>query len=370
MIELVHLQRQFQAMKDEVLEKIAGVIDSGAYILGPHVRAFEAEVAAYLGVKHAIGVANGTDALVLALDASGIGPGDEVITSPYTFFASAEAISRVGAKPVFVDIDPHTYNLNPELLEKHITASTKAIIPVHLFGQPADMREIMEIARRHGLKVIEDACQAFGAEYDGKRVGSIGDAACFSFFPTKNLGTIGDGGMVTTSDDGLAQRIRQLRHHGSKQKYIHERIGYNSRLDELHAVILGLSLKRIDRWNNERRRLAERYMKQLGDHPQLKIMAPATGRSHIYHLFCLESSARDQMLEVLQQAGVQSAVYYPVPLHLQEAYRHLGYSLGDLPEAERLSQRLFAIPISPYLKDEEQDDVIRALWSTEGGGRS
>ena len=217
MIELVHLQRQFQSIKDEIIPQIEAVIDSGHYILGPNVRLLEAEAAIYLGVKHAVGVANGTDALVLTLDACGIGPGDEVITTPFTFFASAEAISRVGAVPVFVDIDEQTYNLDVERLEEAITERTKAIIPVHLFGQPADMKEIMDIAKRHGLLVIEDACQAFGAEYHGMRAGSIGHAACFSFFPTKNLGTVGDGGLITTNDDQLAERIRQLRHHGSRE---------------------------------------------------------------------------------------------------------------------------------------------------------
>lgn len=365
MIELVHLQRQFQSMKDEMLAELSAVIDSGSYILGPQVRQFESEVAAYLGVRHAIGVANGTDALVLTLDALGIGQGDEVITTPYTFFASAEAISRTGAKPVFVDIDPLTYNIDPDLLEKAITPATKAIIPVHLFGQPAHMDEMMEIADRHHLMVIEDACQAFGAEYKGKRVGSIGHAACFSFFPTKNLGTIGDGGMVTTSDDQLADRIRQLRHHGSKQKYIHERIGYNSRLDELHAAILRLGLKRIDQWNGIRQKLAERYMHSLSGHPQLRIMKPAPDRTHIYHLFCLESPVREELVDRLQQAGIQTGIYYPQPLHLQEVYRELGYREGDCPVAEKLSRTLFAIPLSPFLDHQEQDKVIRTLWGEE-----
>lgn len=367
MIELVHLQRQFQSIKDEIIPQIEAVIDSGHYILGPNVRLLEAEAAIYLGVKHAVGVANGTDALVLTLDACGIGPGDEVITTPFTFFASAEAISRVGAVPVFVDIDEQTYNLDVERLEEAITERTKAIIPVHLFGQPADMKEIMDIAKRHGLLVIEDACQAFGAEYHGMRAGSIGHAACFSFFPTKNLGTVGDGGLVTTNDDQLAERIRQLRHHGSKKKYYHERIGYNSRLDELHAAILRVCLRKLDGWNAERRRLAARYNERLSGHSHLHLPQEAKGRKHIYHLYCLESAKRDEMLRVLQQAGVQSAVYYPLPLHLQEAYRHLGSQWGDYPVAEQKSQRLFAVPLSPFLKEEEQDVVIRVLREAEGG---
>jgi len=367
MIELVHLQRQFESMKHEVLVWIADVIDSGTYILGPNVRQFETEAAEKIGVKHAIGVGNGTDALVLTLDAYGIGPGDEVITTPYTFFASAEAISRVGATPVFADIRPETYNIDPEKVEKAITPRTKAIIPVHLFGQPADMDDIMEIAERRGLLVIEDACQAFGAVYKGRRVGSIGHAACFSFFPTKNLGTMGDGGLITTNDDQLAERIRQLRHHGSTRKYFHERIGYNSRLDEIHAAVLRIGLARIDAWNAQRARLAFRYQERLADHPLLKIAAPAPDRSHIYHLFCLESPERDRVMQELQKAGIQCAVYYPLPLHLQEAYRHLGYKRGDCPVSEKLSETLFAIPLSPFLREDEQDAVIDALWNIEGG---
>jgi dTDP-4-amino-4,6-dideoxygalactose transaminase len=369
MIELVHVQRQFQSMKDRIMEQLAAVIDSGAYILGPNVERFEAEAAAYLGVKHAIGVANGTDALVLALDACGIGSGDEVITTPYTFFASAESVSRVGAKPVFVDIDPVTYNLRPDLIEQAITPATKAIIPVHLFGQPADMAEIMEIAERHGLIVIEDACQAFGAEYEGKRVGSIGHLACFSFFPTKNLSTLGDGGLITTSDDQLAARIRQLRHHGSKVKYIHECIGYNSRLDELHAAILRIGLEHIDQWNEARRKLAERYYEHLKGHPLITLPKEAEGRKHIYHLFCLESEKREEIVQHLKHSGIQSGVYYPLPLHLQEAYRQLGGQPGDCPVAEAKSQTMFAIPMSPYLTWEEQDQVIAALRQLDGGAR-
>jgi len=367
MIELVHVQRQFQTMKARILEQLSVVIDSGVYILGPNVERFEAEAAAYLGVKHAIGVANGTDALVLALDACGIGPGDEVITTPYTFFASAEAVSRVGAKPVFVDIDPVTYNLRPELVEQAITPATRAIIPVHLFGQPADMAEIMDIAERHGLIVIEDACQAFGAEYGGKRVGSIGHVACFSFFPTKNLSTLGDGGLIATSDDHLAARFRQLRHHGSKVKYIHECIGYNSRLDEMHAVILRIGLEHIDEWNAARRTLAQRYREHLQGHPLLSLPQEADHRTHIYHLFCLESEKREEIIGQLKQAGVQSGVYYTLPLHLQEAYRHLGMGPGDCPVAEAKSKTMFAIPMSPCLTLKEQDQVIAALWQLAGG---
>lgn len=366
MIELVPLVRQFQSMKQEIMQATEETIDSGKFILGPSVQRLEQEICAYLGVEEAIGVANGTDALVLALEACGIGPGDEVVTSPFTFFASAEAISRVGATPVFADIDPVTYNLDPAELEKKLTPATKAVIPVHLFGQPADMDAIMAIAERHGLLVIEDACQAFGADYRGRRAGSFGHAACFSFFPTKNLGTVGDGGLIVTSDPALAARIRLLRQHGSRQKYYHEAIGYNSRLDELHAAILRIALPRIDAWNAERSRLAQRYRAALGDLSWLEIDPPAQDRTHIYHLFCLRTKHRDKVQETLAAHGIQSGVYYPLPLHLQRAYASLGYAPGDFPVSERLSTELLALPMSPFLYESEQDEVIDALRSLEG----
>lgn len=370
MIELVPLARQFQSILPEMVAAITETIESGKYVLGPNVKKLESEISAYLGVSHAVGVANGTDALVLTLDAFGIGPGDEVITTPFTFFASAEAISRVGAVPVFADIDPHTYCIDPARIEEKITPATKAIIPVHLFGQSADMDEIMDIADRHGLKVIEDACQAFGAEYKGRRVGSIGHAACFSFFPTKNLGTVGDGGLIVTSDDALARRARLLRQHGSDKKYYHITLGYNSRLDELHAAILRIALTKIDDWNKERMRLAERYREELKDVPYLTISPEKGDRTHIYHLFCVESSQREKLLEALQHQNIQSGVYYPRPLHLQQVYAHLNYGPGDFPVAERLSEQLFALPIGAFLYEEEQDQVIAALRNAKGETRS
>ncbi|WP_274363652.1 DegT/DnrJ/EryC1/StrS family aminotransferase [Paenibacillus thermotolerans] len=368
MIELVPLRRQFQSLKADILRQIEDTIDSGTYILGPKVKRLEETIADRLQVTNAIGVANGTDALVLTLDAMGIGPGDEVITTPFTFIATAEAISRVGAVPVFVDISPVTYNMNPALIEEKITPATKAIIPVHLFGQPADMDEIMAIAAKHGLRVIEDACQAFGAEYKGKPVGGIGHAACFSFFPTKNLSTIGDAGIVATSDERLAERIRRLRQHGSNKKYFHADIGYNSRLDELHASILLVALEQADGWNRERRRLAERYREKLKGHPLLSVAPEAEDRTHIYHLFCVRTEHREALQEQLQRSGIQSGVYYPCPLHLQEAYKPLGYRHGDFQEAERASEQLLAIPISPFLHEDEQDQVVDALFQV--GGRT
>ncbi|RST60662.1 DegT/DnrJ/EryC1/StrS family aminotransferase [Siminovitchia terrae] len=364
MINLVDLKRQFQSVKNEILQEIDAVIERGQYVLGTKVRELEVKIAKRLGVSDAIAVANGTDALVLTLDGYGIGAGDEVITSPFTFFASAEAISRVGATPVFADVDPVTFNIDPKEVEKKITSATKAIIPVHLFGQPADMDELNALAKKYGLFVIEDACQAFGASYKGRPVGGLGNAACFSFFPTKNLGTMGDGGMITTSDSELASQIRKLRAHGTAQKYYHDRIGYNSRLDELHAAILLVNLVNIEEWNGKRRALADRYRQLLADAVHIRI--PQEADDHIYHLYCLESDRRAELMAALAKANIQSGVYYPRCLHLQEVYSGLGYQEGDFPVAERLSEKLFAIPMHPFLMEEEQDQIVSILRQ-EGG---
>ncbi|MBO0961866.1 DegT/DnrJ/EryC1/StrS family aminotransferase [Neobacillus sp. MM2021_6] len=366
MINLVDLRRQFQSVKDEVLQAMTEVIDSGQYVLGPKVKELEAKIAQRLGVTEAIAVANGTDALVLTLESYGIGPGDEVITTPFTFFASAEAISQVGAVPVFADVDPVTYNIDPFEIEKKITKATKAIIPVHLFGQPADMDEINEIAKKRGLFVIEDACQAFGATYKNQAIGSLGDAACFSFFPTKNLGTMGDGGIITTSDAELAGKIRKLRTHGSTKKYYHDRIGYNSRLDEIHAAILLVNLTKIDEWNQKRRELAERYQQYLGSVPHVKLPLESDNRSHIYHLFCIESDRREELMQEFLNARIQTGVYYPLCLHLQEVYLKLDYKKGDFPIAESLSEKLFAIPMHPFLSKDEQNQIIAILQQNGG----
>lgn len=366
MIPLANLSRQFQSIKHEVLWELEGLIESGAYILGSQVDRLERRIAETIGVTEAIGVGNGTDALILALEALGIGQGDEVITTPYTFIATAEAISRVGAKPVFVDIDSQTYNLDPTRVERAITANTKAILPVHLFGQPADMEELTALARQYGLFVIEDACQAFGALYQGKPAGSLSDAACFSFFPTKNLGTMGDGGMVVTSNRDISCKVRKLRQHGSSKKYYHDLLGHNSRLDELHAVILNVSLNYIDEWNERRRALAERYRTALADLPYLKLPYEKSGRTHGYHQFCVESQEREAMIDTLHRHGIQTAVYYPCPLHLQPAYAHLSYREGDFPVAEQISARLFALPMGPFLQESEQDAIISVLRSCRG----
>jgi len=358
---LVDLRRQFQSVKYEISQAINEVIDSGQYILGPKVTELEEKIAKRMGVQEAISVANGTDALVLTLDAFGIGEGDEVITSPFTFFASAEAISRVGATPVFADIDPVTYNIDPKDVEKKITSATKAIIPIHLFGQPADMDEIMDIAKNHSLYVIEDACQAFGATYKDRPVGSLADAACFSFFPTKNFGTMGDGGVITTSDKNLAATIRKLRTHGTTKKYYHDRIGYNSRLDELHAAILLVILPKIDEWNQQRRQHAMRYWERLKHAPHLQLPKEASNRTHIYHLFCIEAKNREEVMERLIDEKIQTGVYYPQCLHLQDVYSNLNYKKGDFPIAESVSEKLFAVPMHPFLTEKEQDEVISVL---------
>ena len=366
MINLVDLGRQFLHIKEEILHEIGNVIQSGNYILGSKVEELESKIAEKLNVSEAVAVANGTDALVLTLEGFGIGKGDEVITTPFTFFASAEAVSRVGATPVFADVDPLTFNINPTEIEKRITPATKAIIPVHLFGQPADMEEINEIAKKYGLYVIEDACQAFGSTYKGKPVGSLGDAACFSFFPTKNLGTMGDGGIITTSNPVLAKTLRKLRTHGTTKKYYHDSIGYNSRLDEIHAAILLVNLNKVDLWNSNRRTYAERYRKCLTNISYLDLPSEAKDRTHIYHLFCIKSPKREELMRALRIADIQTGVYYPLCLHLQEVYKNLNYLEGDFPIAESLSKELFAIPMHPFLKESEQDYIISILLQNGG----
>lgn len=370
MIPLIELSRQFGSIKAELLSEFERVIEDGQYILGPRVLALEEKVASRLNAKHAIGVANGTDALMLTLLAMGIGPGDEIITTPFTFIASAEAASQVGATPVFADIDPETYNLDPREVERRITKRTKAIIPVHLFGQPAEMDPLMDIAERHGIRVIEDACQAFGAKYKGRPAGGLADAACFSFFPTKNLGTLGDGGLIATSDDQLAERIRKLRQHGSKIKYYHQMIGYNSRLDEIHAAALLLCLRYIDQWNEQRRRLADRYRDGLRSSSDILIRDAKPSVEHIYHLFCVECERRDELMNWLKTKGIQSGVYYPVPLHLQHVYRSLGYKEGAYPIAEAAAKKLLAIPMSPFLTEAEQQHIIQAILDFGGAGNA
>lgn len=355
-IPLLDLKAQYLTLKEEIDQAVLGVLDAGKFILGPEMKALEKEIAAYCGTKEAVAVANGTDALMLVMRAYGIGPGDEVITSPFTFFASAETVAQVGATPVFVDIDPVTLNMDLNQLEAKITPKTKAIIPVHIFGQMVDVERVMEIAARHDLKVIEDAAQAIGAEYRGQKAGSIGHAATFSFFPTKNLGAYGDAGMIVTNDEYLADQLRMLRFHGCQTKYYHEEIGYNSRLDEIQAAILRVKLKYLDQWNEARREKAGVYDQLLAGLP-LTVPGRDANATPIYHLYVLRSGQRDAIMQRLNEHGIASAVYYPVPLHLQRAFRDLEYKEGDFPVAEQACQEALAIPCYPELTVAQQEEI-------------
>jgi len=366
MIPMVNLKAQYAEIKDEVERGLSETIENCAFILGPNVAAFERETATYLGVKHAIGVASGTDALHLALIAEGIGAGDEVITTSFTFIATAEAIKYVGAIPVFVDIDPKTFNICPDAIAKAITPKTKAIMPVHLFGQPADMTRIMALCEQHNLKLIEDCCQSFGASINGKQTGSIGHSAGYSFFPSKNLGAFGDGGLVVTNSDETAEIIKQLRNHGSKVRYYHDIIGYNSRLDEMQAVILRPKLKRIDQYNAARRRVAHLYSELMADLPLTTPYEDGLG-IHVYHQYTLLCDRRDEVMAALQAKQIGCAVYYPVPLHQQNVFKEdcAGVSL---PVTESVAARCFSLPICSHLSDEQVREivaVIRGVLSNE-----
>jgi dTDP-4-amino-4,6-dideoxygalactose transaminase len=360
MIPLLDLTAQYHSIQSEIDEAIQHVLESGHFILGPNVSALEQEVAAYLGVKHGVGVASGTDALVIALRAIGIGPGDEVIIPAYTFFATAGAVLLVGATPVFVDIYTDTYCLNVEQATEHITPRTKAVIPVHLYGHPADMMPLLKLAREHNLKVIEDNAQAFGAEYQGRKTGSLGDMACLSFFPTKNLGAFGDGGMIVTNDDGLAAQVRMLRTHGWKKKYFPEMVGYNSRLDELQAAILRVKLPHISHWNDHRHEIAQQYNQHL---TSLALTVPyeAPDTRHVYHLYTIRVSERERIQADLKSQGIASEVYYPQPPHLTTPCRFLGYQPGSFPEAERASRETLSLPLYPEMTQEQMGTVIEAL---------
>jgi dTDP-4-amino-4,6-dideoxygalactose transaminase len=389
-IPLIDLKAQYDSLSDDLNKVTLEVLSSANYILGKNVTEFEREFAEYIGVKHAISVGNGTDALVIALKAMGIGEGDEVITTPFTFFATAESISAVGATPVFVDVTRDTFNIDVTKIEEKITSKTKAIMPVHIFGQSADMDPINEIAKKHNLLVIEDACQAIGGKYKGRNIGSLSDMACFSFFPTKNLGCAGDGGIIVTDNDDLAIIARALRMHGSGEngqkafnllndveetvmttdatndtvynplKYYNYLIGYNSRLDAIQAAILRVKLKQIDKWNGRRREIVEIYNKEF---KQLDLVTPVCGEDneHVYHMYILQSENREEVLTKLKDRGVATGVYYPVPLHLQKVYKDLGYKEGDMPVSEYLSHRTFAIPVYPELTDEQIKYIVDSV---------
>ncbi len=363
-VPMVDLKIQYDSMKDEIDRAVLSVIENTAFILGPQGKALEQSIAAYHGVKFAVGVASGTDALHLALRAADIGPGDEVVTTPFTFIATAEAISYQGAVPVFVDIRQDTFNIDVTQIESRITKRTKAILPVHLYGQSADMTAIMAIARKHKLKVIEDCAQSFGADHRGTKTGAFGDLGCFSFFPSKNLGCYGDGGMVITNDAKLAERLQSLRNHGSKVRYYHDEVGYNSRLDEIQAAVLNVKFKRIDSYNAGRIKSAALYKKYLSV-PGVQTPVESGDGRHVYHQYTIKVKDRDAVKKRLDDAKMSSMIYYPVPLHLQAAYQGLGLKQGSLPASEQASHDVLSLPMYPELTEEQimtvSDAVKKAL---------
>ena len=377
-VPLCDLKRQAESLKPELMAAVERVLMSGRYIMGDEVEAFEQEIGAYLGADHAIGVASGTDALWLSLKALGIGPGDKVLTTPFTFFATASAILNSGAEPVFADVDPATFNLDPDqvrlLLEGRSPVyrrldigpeTIKAMMPVHLFGQSADMGALASLAQEHGLSIVEDAAQALGAQYDGGKVGSLGHLGCFSFFPTKNLGAFGDGGLVVTNEDTPAQQVRLLRAHGSKAKYYHQQIGSNSRLDALQAALIRVKLQHLDSWIAARQAHAAVYDQALGGVNSLQVPYRAPERTHSYHQYTVRvhGGRRDKLQEFLHLHGIGTAVYYPVPLHLQPALGHLGYREGDFPQAERACAEVLSLPMFPEMTADERSWTVESILS-------
>lgn len=389
-VPLLNLKLQYQQIRDEIRIAVEEVLDSQQFILGPTVDAFEKEVACYAQAAYAVGVSSGTDALLVSLMALGVGKGDMVITTPFTFFSTATSISRVGAIPLFTDIDPRTYTIDPAGLEETITSlsaemrrTVKAIMPVHLYGQCADMEPLIKIAGRHGMRIVEDAAQALGAHYRSEgssshaHAGSMGDCGCFSFFPTKNLGACGEAGMVITSQEPLAEKIRSLRHHGCRsqhEQYYYDQIGINGRLDAIQAAVLRVKLKYLDQWNSRRRANADHYrslfreagLADLQDEPgsegkPLRLPTEKKGNYHIYHQYVLRARQRDRLKAFLDQRGIGCGIYYPVPIHLQSCYAHLGLKEGSLPEAERASREVLALPIYPELTHEQQGAVVTAI---------
>lgn len=361
-VPLLDLKAQYRTIRAEVLAAIEATCDEQGFILGPRVAALEEAVAKYVGSVQAVGVASGSDALLLALMAMGVRAGDEVVTVPFTFFATAGAISRLGARPVFVDINPDTFNIDPGQIERASTSRTKAIIPVHLFGQCADMAAVNEIARRKRLAVIEDACQAIGAAQQGVKAGALGDVACFSFFPSKNLGGFGDGGMITTNDPAIADAIAMLRVHGSRVRYVHEQIGINSRLDALQAAVLLVKLKYLDQWAEGRRRNAARYERLFAEAKLLdRVTLPTTEprNVHVFNQFTVRVQKRDELRAYLKDHGVGTEVYYPLPLHLQSCYRDLGYSKGAFPVSERAAEEVLSLPVYAELTDDQLSFIVQ-----------
>ncbi len=372
-IPLLDLQGQYQGLREELLAAITRVMDSQRFVLGDEGRALETEIAQYTNTRFAIGCASGSDALLLALMALDVKAGDEVVTTPFTFFATASAITRLGARPVFVDIDPLTYNIDPEAAAQAITARTKAIMPVHLYGQCANMETLREVAARHQIAIVEDAAQAIGAEDAGRRAGSLGAIGCFSFYPSKNLGGAGDGGMLTTNDATLAERLQLLRVHGGAVEYRHAEVGINSRLDELQAAVLRVKLPHLDCWSNQRRENARRYDELLREQqPEFEIVTPLVREAarHIFHQYVLRvPQNRDDLVKHLAENGIGTGIYYPIPLHLQECFAFLGYQEGDCPEAERAARETVALPIYPELTESQQRYVVEkvASWAVSPG---
>lgn len=348
-IPLVDLRAQYEPIREEVQAAVADVLGGMKLFLGENVFQLEREFARFCGARHAVGVGSGTDAIYLSLRALGIGPGDEVITAPHSFFATAGAIMMTGATPVFADIDAETYTLDPRGIEEKITPRTKAVMPVHIYGQPADMRALREAALAHNLAIVEDACQAHGAEYRGQRTGTLGDAAAFSFYFSKNLGAYGEGGAVVTNNREIASRLQMLRNHGSSTRYYHSAVGMNSRLDEIQAAVLRIKLRYLEQWNIARRGLALEYNRRLAGLPGVTTPVERPDSTHVYHLYVVRVPHRDEMLEFLNKNGIGAAVHYPVPMHLQEATRHLGYRPGDFPVTEKLVGEIISLPIYPEL---------------------
>ena len=359
-IPIANPKLQILALKDEITAAVAQVFETCQFIIGENVVALEDEIPQFCDAKYGISVNSGTDAIVIALAANDIGPGDEVITTPYTFVATTEAILIVGAKPVYVDIDPETFNLDHTKIEEKITNKTKAILPVHLYGQCADIEQIEAIAKKHGLKLISDGAQAIGSMHKGKGIGKYGDASTLSFFPTKNLGGCGDGGMVLTDNEAVAAKAKSLRFHGMDSTYSYEYVGYCSRLDEIQAAVLRVKMKRIKDWNEGRRSNAAHYIETLSDLP-LKLPVSKPENYHIYHQFTLRFDKRDELKAKLAERGIATGIYYPGPLHLQNAYLNLGYKEGDLPESENVCKQVLSLPIFPELKREEVETVARAV---------
>lgn len=369
---MLDVNRQNQPLREEVLAAIVEVMDTGAFVNGPACKRFEAAAAEYCGVEHAVGCASGTDALLLALMAVGVGPGDEVIIPSFTFFATAGSVSRLGAKPVFADLIPATFNIDPADIEQKITANTRAIIPVHLFGQTAHMGAINDLAAKHQLPVIEDAAQAIGGEFQGKRAGSLGTIGCFSFYPTKNLGGMGDGGLVTTNDADLAAKIRVLCDHGQSPRYHHHLVGLNSRLDAMQAAALDIKLKHLDSYAAGRQRHAARYADELAEAMGVITPVEAAGCTSVWNQYTVrvEGGRRDELQKFLGEQKIGSAIYYPIPLHLQACFAELGYGPGDLPHTEQAAEEVLSLPVFPELAAEEQADVISAIQQFSAAGGS